>query len=298
MPGSKHAWPNSAACWSPAIPLTGTESPAAASGSVTPNRPLLGRTSGRQLVGTPKSSQSSDDHCRVPMSKSMVRLALDGSVACTRPPVSRYRSHASTVPNARSGDASTPPSCRSHASFEAEKYGSSTSPVRSRISGSSPAARRSSQSSAVRRSCQTIARCSGRPVRRLHTTTVSRWFVMPMHAIVSPAASVARATSPNVATVASQISSASCSTQPGCGKYCGNSRFALRSTRPVSSIASVRIPDVPASMLRTTAISSWWRGPRWWVAPESRRGGPAPVGGRGAGPAAGTRAPACGRTQW
>ena len=42
-----------------------------------------------------------------------------------------------------------------------------------------PAARSSSQRSAVRRSCHTMARCSGRPVRRSQTTVVSRWLVMP-----------------------------------------------------------------------------------------------------------------------
>ena len=83
-------------------------SPAARSGSVIPNRPLLGRTSGRherrhaeeleQLVGPRTAS----------MSKSMVRLAFDGSVACT--PVRFHSTQESTVPNARSASASTPPS--------------------------------------------------------------------------------------------------------------------------------------------------------------------------------------------
>jgi hypothetical protein len=43
----------------------------------------------------------------------------------------------------------------------------------------SPAARQASQISAVRRSCQTIALCTGRPVERSHNTAVSRWLVMP-----------------------------------------------------------------------------------------------------------------------
>ena len=107
----------------------------------------------------------------------------------------------------------------------AEKYGSSTRPVLRRISGSWPASRSASQRAAVRRSCQTIARCRGRPVRRSHTTTVSRWFVMPIAATVSPAARSSDATSPSVSTVTRQMSSASCSTHPGCGKCCGNSRY-------------------------------------------------------------------------
>ncbi len=108
MPGEKHAWPNSAACWSPAMPETGTRNPAAWSGSVIPKRPLLGRTSGKQERGTPKSSSSSSDHAPVSMSKSIVRLAFDGSVACT--PVRFHSTHESTVPNARSASASMPPS--------------------------------------------------------------------------------------------------------------------------------------------------------------------------------------------
>ena len=53
----------------------------------------------------------------------------------------------------------------SHSSFVAEKYGSRTSPVASRIGGSWPASRSASQRGAVRRSCHTIARWRGRPVR-------------------------------------------------------------------------------------------------------------------------------------
>src|SRR4051794_11404534 len=47
MPGAKHACPNSAACWSPAMPEIGSARPAAQSGTVTPKRPLLAITSGR-----------------------------------------------------------------------------------------------------------------------------------------------------------------------------------------------------------------------------------------------------------
>ena len=44
----------------------------------------------------------------------------------------------------------------------------------------------SRHASAVRRSCQTMARWIGLPVRRSHSTQVSRWLVMPM-AAMSPA---------------------------------------------------------------------------------------------------------------
>src|SRR5690349_14650236 len=144
MPGSTHAWPNSAACWSPAMPLTGTDNPAATDGSVIPNRPDDGMTSGRHDAGTSNNDNSSGDHACRPMSHNIVRLAFDGSVACT--PVSFHNTHASTVPNARFGCvADTPPSCSSHDNFDAEKYGSSTSPVSSRMRGSTPSAFSSSQ---------------------------------------------------------------------------------------------------------------------------------------------------------
>ena len=58
------------------------------------------------------------------MSNSSVRLALDASVAWTPPagpPVRFHRIQASTVPAARSGPASTPPSVSSHSSLVAEK---------------------------------------------------------------------------------------------------------------------------------------------------------------------------------
>ena len=73
-------------------------------------------------------------------------------------------------------------SSRIQASLVAEKYGSSSSPVRltsSTAAGSLPSTR---QRSAVRRSCQTMARCTGFPVARSHTTTVSRCTAMPMPA--------------------------------------------------------------------------------------------------------------------
>ena len=57
---------------------------------------------------------------------------------------------------------------------------------------------------------------------------------MPIAATVSPAASSSAATSPSVSSVTRQMSSASCSTQPGCGKCCGNSRYERARGRPVA----------------------------------------------------------------
>ena len=183
MPGAKQACPKSAAAWSPATPRRGCPAgaPHAVGGEAeaAARRPDLGQ-GGRRA--RPSSPASSSLHARRPMSNSIVRLAFDGSVANTAPPVRCHTTQASTVPRARSGPAATPPSVRSHAILVAEKYGSSTSPVRSRTSGRWPAAASSSQRSAVRRSCHTMARCRGRPVRRSQATTVSRWLVTPMAA--------------------------------------------------------------------------------------------------------------------
>ncbi len=69
----------------------------------------------------------------------------------------------------------------------------------------------------MRRSCQTIALWIGRPLARSQTTTVSRWLVMPI-AATSRAATPARASASAATPIwVAQISSGSCSTQPGRG---------------------------------------------------------------------------------
>ena len=80
IPGSKQAWPNSAACWSPAMPLTGMPAGTPQRSDVTPTVPLDGTTSGSARSGTCSSSHSSSSHSSRPMSNSIVRLALVASV--------------------------------------------------------------------------------------------------------------------------------------------------------------------------------------------------------------------------
>ena len=225
--------------------------PHAAPDPVTPKEPLEGRTSGSASIGTPNSEHSSGSHCRAPMSNSMVRPALVASVAWTRPPVRFHTIQLSTVPRATSGPAVTPPSVSIHSSFEAEKYGSSTSPVRSRTSGSAPSCSSCAHRDAVRRSCHTMARWTGSELWRLQATAVSRWLVTPMAAGASPSRP---ATSPSVDCTASQISEASCSTRPGFGKYCVNSRWAESTILPSASKAMVRTLVVPASTANTTLM--------------------------------------------
>ena len=225
------------------MPVTGTPS------SVAPNSAALSRTSGRISRGTPKIASNSSSHSCRWMSKSMVREAFVASVAWTRPPVRRQSRKQSTVPNA-----SSPAAARrrasgtlssSHAILLAEKYGSTTSPVRSRIRASCPSATSLSQNPAVRRSCQTTAGWITSPVARSQITTVSRWFVMPI-AARSVIAIPASASAPSiVATVSRQMSSGSCSTQPGRGKCCGSSICARPTGRPAASKTMEREEVVP-----------------------------------------------------
>ena len=56
-------------------------------------------------------------------------------------------------------------------------------PVLAEIVGSWPSLFNLAQMSAVRRSCQTMARCTAWPVARSHTTVVSRWLVIPIAAM-------------------------------------------------------------------------------------------------------------------
>ena len=69
----------------------------------------------------------------------------------------------------------------------------------------------------VRVSCHTIALAYGRPVRRFHTTVVSRWLVRPSAARSSGFRLVVFSTVWMTALVRSQISTGLCSTQPGRG---------------------------------------------------------------------------------
>src|SRR3954447_26275148 len=217
---------------------------------VWPNLPLDGITVGSADMGTPNRSHNSADYRSPRMSNSIVRLALVTSVAWTSPPVRRQISQESMVPSASSSSTGISRLDNSHSNLVAEKYGSSTSPVVSRISGRWPAARSASQRSAVRLSCQTMAAPYGFPVRRFQATTVSRWLVLPIAATTPPPASVP--TSVNVACTTAQISSASCSTQPGRGYSCENSRYDDGAgddavSPPSAKIARLRTPVVPAS---------------------------------------------------
>jgi hypothetical protein len=131
------------------------------------------------------------------------------------------------------------------------KYVVSGSPHR-RCTSSAPGARASSSTRAsVRVSCQTIAGATGIPVRRSHTTVVSRWLAMPIAAIwlaSIPPRERARGTT---FSTFRQISMASCSTQPGRGKCWACSRWSTETSCPRWSKTMHRVDVVPWSMEMT-----------------------------------------------
>ena len=145
-PGEKHAWPNSAACWSPAMPAIGRSRPTNAAGSVRADHPGDGTTSGSARGGTPQQL-------------AQLRRPLPGlDVEQQRP---RRVGGVRDVPRGRrsAGRSGRSPPCRpratrrprpahtcgscsaSQVSLVAVKYGSSRSPVSSVTRSSCPASR-------------------------------------------------------------------------------------------------------------------------------------------------------------
>ena len=258
-----------AACWSPATPRMGIARAedrrlgrAVVGGAV----PDLGKDGARARR---KMRRSSSSHAPSWMLKSSVREALVASVAWTLPPVRRQIRKESIVPKAsspRSAFSRAPFTwSRSQAILVAEKYGSRSRPVRAVTSGSMPALRSAAQASAVRRSCQTMARWIGFPVFRFQTTIVSRWLVMPMAAMAAALTLAFRARPWQVATTLSQISSGSCSTQPGFGKCWRNSFCAS------ADDAHLRVEDDRARRGRALVDGEDVGGHRAAVTPSGRR---------------------------
>ena len=121
------------------------------------------------------------------------------------------------------------------------------SPVFLRNTSVSPFSFRESQYSEVLRHCQTIARYTGSPVWRSQTIAVSLWLVIPMAAISSADAPIFDIASTATPSWVDQISLASCSTQPGFGKYWVNSFCATLHISPFSLNRIQRLLVVPAS---------------------------------------------------
>ena len=122
-----------------------------------------------------------------------------------------------------------------------------TRPVLDRNTSVRPFSFRESQYWLVLRHCQTMALHTGSPVFLSQTMVVSRWLVMPMAAILP--AVMPRLAMASLATsiMVANISLASCSTQPGLGKYWVNSFCATEHISPASLNRMQRLEVVPAS---------------------------------------------------
>ncbi len=164
IPSRTHWWPNSAACWSPTIaPIVAR--PPQTDASVTAIRPALGSTSGSICAGTPNRLSIDSSQHPLARSKSMVLDAIDGSVTCAAPPLSRQVSQHPTSPKSsrpRAAAARAPSSSSSsQLSFDAANAASSGSPVLARTAASWPAVRSFPHAPAVRVSRQLMAGQTG-----------------------------------------------------------------------------------------------------------------------------------------
>ncbi len=251
MPGSKQAWPNSAACWSPAMPLIGDAVDAvdAARDDAEParRRPHLGQ---RGRSGTPNRSHSSVDHASVRMSNSIVRDALDDSVACTAPPVSFHSSHESIVPNARSA-------LDLDAALAEQPLDLRAREVRVEHEAGRVAHQRQvagvAQLVAARRGAAVLPH-DGAVQRRARRARPGD----DRLALVGDADGGDRLVERGAAARASTVDDRGPDLvgvvldPAGRGKYCGNSRYDQPAGAPCSSTAKARTPVVPASMAMTT----------------------------------------------
>ena len=134
--------------------------------------------------------------------------------------------------------------------FVAEKYGSRSSPVRSATFFSNPSAESRRQMSVVRRSCQTMAGPRGWPVFLSQNTAVSRWLAMPIPATWDGAIRAEEMASRAAVSCVDQISSGSCSTQPGFGYDWVKGFWDTETALPVLSKRIARELVVPWSRAR------------------------------------------------
>src|SRR5450756_452023 len=93
-----------------------------------------------------------------------------------------------------------------------------------------------------------MAGAIGSDVALSHMMVVSRWLVTPMPATSVTATPLLCSASAAVSRCAVQISSGSCSTQPGCGK-----------SRPISRCASDRTPPSAANTMARALVVPWSR---------------------------------------
>ena len=220
-PGAKQVCPKSAACWSPMAAATGTPGSTVVQ---VPKSPVVGSTRGSIAAGTPKTSSIRGSQSRVRTWSRLVRLALVTSVTCrppSAPPVRFHTSQVSIVPkhtsprSARSASPRTWPS--SQRSRDPAKYVDTGAPVRSTTRSPCPASRTCWTTSPARVSSHVMTGVSGRPLRRSQTRHDSRWLAMPRATTCPASAPMSSRACGTTCCTCRQISSGSCSDQPGCG---------------------------------------------------------------------------------
>ena len=190
----------------------------------TPYTSLDALMAGSMAYGMPRSLRMSGSHSKVSRFISIVRLALETSVTCTPPlgpPLRCQMIQVSIVPNRSSplsALAYAPGTwSRIHLILGPEKYVARGRPTFGRSRSWPPSSASSLQMSSVRVSCQTIALQRGIPVVRSQTTVVSRWLVTPIAAMSLGSIPLFCKAPAMTSWTCCQISTGSCSTQPGRG---------------------------------------------------------------------------------
>ena len=232
-PLARQPWPNRAACWSTARPATGTGAPPNA--VVSPTTASQSATAGSVSGAMPNASQAVADQVPASRSSSIVRDAVAASV--TYPAPSRASSQLSVVVTTPSRVTCS----RSQVIFGAAKYGSSGRPVIARSSAARSGPSRA-QIDAERRSCQTIARLSGRPVAGSQASTVSPWLASATAWAGAPAWSRARLPA---ASTDRHSSSGSASTPSPSTGWVATGTSALPSTSLPGPTSSALVAEVP-----------------------------------------------------
>ena len=205
------------------------------------------RSGAARRAATPKRASSSGSHSTGSSRASSVRDALVASVTCASPPVRFQASQLSTVP--KGGRPSPSTRASSHSSLVAEKYGSGTRPVRSRIEVGRELA------AALRRPpvLPDDRGCERPPVAAPDDRRLALVRDPDRVEVGGGDAGVARAHRAAASWTVLRISSGSCSTQPGCGIGLRGSRGTrARRCGAASSTTRQVVPVVPWSIARIT----------------------------------------------
>ena len=251
-----HAWPNSAACWSPAMPAMGRSAPPIAVSAQTPDD---GTTRGSTSGGMSSRRRSSSSHAPRPDVEEQRATGIRwiGHVRCA----------AGQVPDEPAVDRSEGELAACGPIARARNVVEQPLELRPREIGVDDEPRLRGEQRGVTGGAQCVAHRRGAPILpddRIRDRLARR--AIPEHrrlALVGDAdgREIARRRCRAFASAScmtpdcvAQISIGSCSTHPGCGKICRNSCCATARTVPAWSNTSARELVVPWSRARTNAM--------------------------------------------